>query len=321
MNPSYTTPPSRTVKTVVSLTRTSDCRSDRSHADAPSGRTPGVLRAPSEPPPQHCSTSLDPPSPISPKGCPDTPPNTPRTAPRMCRTATLAVGSVESEIAHRERLGAGVIRGHAPQLRSGEDIELGLGIVRMHERESAHVHRLALRARACNAPCADEPVGRSFALRGMDSSRCRRARHRSDRTHPGPACWQGRTRSLQRPRRSCWGPSSGHISFRPPGRHGRPGFSTRAVSHGDDINGNDDHGCLFVPLARDAVIHAWDIARATRTDERLDPGLVDATLDLLSPTEMAAGRGTYAKPVEIDEGASPQQRLLAAVGRNPLPVV
>jgi uncharacterized protein (TIGR03086 family) len=77
----------------------------------------------------------------------------------------------------------------------------------------------------------------------------------------------------------------------------------------------------LVPLARDAVIHAWDIARATRTDERLDPGLVDATLDLLSPTEMAAGRGTYAKPVEIDEGASPQQRLLAAVGRNPLPVV
>jgi uncharacterized protein (TIGR03086 family) len=77
----------------------------------------------------------------------------------------------------------------------------------------------------------------------------------------------------------------------------------------------------LVPLARDAAIHAWDIARATETDERLDPGLVDATLDLLSPTEMAAGRGTYARPVEMDAGASPQQRLLAAVGRNPLPVV
>lgn len=64
-------------------------------------------------------------------------------------------------------------------------------------------------------------------------------------------------------------------------------------------------------------IAAWDIARATGTDERLDPGLVDATLDLLSPSEMAAGRGTYARPVEIDAGASPQERLLAAVGRNP----
>jgi uncharacterized protein (TIGR03086 family) len=76
-----------------------------------------------------------------------------------------------------------------------------------------------------------------------------------------------------------------------------------------------------VPLARDAAIHAWDIARATGTDERLDPGLVDATLDLLSPTEMAAGRGTYARPVEVDGDAPPQERLLAAVGRDPRPAV
>jgi len=73
----------------------------------------------------------------------------------------------------------------------------------------------------------------------------------------------------------------------------------------------------LVPLGRDAVIHAWDIARATRTDERLDPALVEATLVQLDRTQMSAGRGTYAPPVTLPSGSTAQQRLLAAVGRDP----
>jgi uncharacterized protein (TIGR03086 family) len=73
----------------------------------------------------------------------------------------------------------------------------------------------------------------------------------------------------------------------------------------------------LVPLGRDAVVHAWDIARATGTDESLDPILVDFTLVQLDPTQMAAGRGTYAAAVELPPGSTALHRLLAAVGRAP----
>lgn len=73
----------------------------------------------------------------------------------------------------------------------------------------------------------------------------------------------------------------------------------------------------LIPLGRDAVIHAWDIARATGTDERLDPSLVDATLAQLAPDQMAAGRGAYGRRVTLPPGATAQDRLLAATGRDP----
>ena len=73
----------------------------------------------------------------------------------------------------------------------------------------------------------------------------------------------------------------------------------------------------LIPLGRDAVIHAWDIARATHTDERLDPLLVEATLAHLEPSQMAAGRGTYGERLELHPGATMQDRLLAATGRDP----
>ena len=73
----------------------------------------------------------------------------------------------------------------------------------------------------------------------------------------------------------------------------------------------------LVPLGRDAVIHAWDISRATGTDEMLAPMLVDATLAQLSSTQMTAGSGTYAAPIILPPGSSAQHRLLAACGRDP----
>lgn len=73
----------------------------------------------------------------------------------------------------------------------------------------------------------------------------------------------------------------------------------------------------LVPLGRDAVIHAWDIARATGTDDSLDPALVEATLVRLDRTQMSAGRGTYGAPIALPSRSTTQQRLLAAVGRDP----
>jgi uncharacterized protein (TIGR03086 family) len=73
----------------------------------------------------------------------------------------------------------------------------------------------------------------------------------------------------------------------------------------------------LIPLGRDAVIHAWDIARATGTDERLDPSLVEETLAHLVPAQMAAGRGKYGQRIELPPGATTQDRLLAATGRDP----
>jgi uncharacterized protein (TIGR03086 family) len=69
----------------------------------------------------------------------------------------------------------------------------------------------------------------------------------------------------------------------------------------------------------DVLIHTWDLARATGQDERLDPGLVDACTAMFLPEMPERGReaGIIGPAVEIGDDASPQDRLLAAMGRHP----
>lgn len=68
----------------------------------------------------------------------------------------------------------------------------------------------------------------------------------------------------------------------------------------------------------DHTIHGWDLARATEGDTELDPLLVEAVSGWLEPRRaMLAGTGMFASPVAAGEGASPQARLLAALGRQP----
>jgi uncharacterized protein (TIGR03086 family) len=69
-------------------------------------------------------------------------------------------------------------------------------------------------------------------------------------------------------------------------------------------------------LTADLTVHSWDLARATGGDEALDPALVRAA-------EAPAGRlpgdgvpGLFDPPVEVPDGASPQDRLLARFGRR-----
>jgi uncharacterized protein (TIGR03086 family) len=66
----------------------------------------------------------------------------------------------------------------------------------------------------------------------------------------------------------------------------------------------------------DLVIHAWDLARATGLDERLDPDDVHAVFEAMQPMdEMMRGSGSFGPKLEPPPGADEQTRLLAFMGR------
>src|SRR5215217_140176 len=69
----------------------------------------------------------------------------------------------------------------------------------------------------------------------------------------------------------------------------------------------------------DVLIHTWDLARATGQDETLDAVLVDACTAMFLPEMPERGReaGIVGPAVEVGEDASAQDRLLAAMGRQP----
>jgi uncharacterized protein (TIGR03086 family) len=70
----------------------------------------------------------------------------------------------------------------------------------------------------------------------------------------------------------------------------------------------------------DLVVHAWDLLRAARLDETLDPMIVDGVLALVAPhlDEMLA-YGAYGEGPSgsLPADASPQLRLLDDFGRRP----
>jgi uncharacterized protein (TIGR03086 family) len=71
----------------------------------------------------------------------------------------------------------------------------------------------------------------------------------------------------------------------------------------------------------DLTVHAWDLARATDQEYRLndatDPVLdqVTATVGEMAPT--ARAMGMFGTPVRVPDTASPLDRLLAETGRDP----
>jgi uncharacterized protein (TIGR03086 family) len=69
----------------------------------------------------------------------------------------------------------------------------------------------------------------------------------------------------------------------------------------------------------DVLIHTWDLARATGQDEKLDPDLVEACSAMFLPEMPERGRaaGIVGPAVDVGQDASPQDRLLAAMGRRP----
>jgi uncharacterized protein (TIGR03086 family) len=68
----------------------------------------------------------------------------------------------------------------------------------------------------------------------------------------------------------------------------------------------------------DLLVHAWDLARATGQDERLDPAEVSGFLAGIEPWDAALrSSGHYGARVPVPEDADDQAKLLAFTGRRP----
>jgi uncharacterized protein (TIGR03086 family) len=69
----------------------------------------------------------------------------------------------------------------------------------------------------------------------------------------------------------------------------------------------------------DNLVHTWDLAVATGQDPTLDADLVDACVAMFLPDMPERGRaaGIVGAAVAVPVDASPQDRLLGAMGRRP----
>lgn len=96
---------------------------------------------------------------------------------------------------------------------------------------------------------------------------------------------------------------------------GEPGSTDRVVhvSWGD-IPGGEYLSQLFA----DHLVHAWDLARGIGADERLDPQLVEACLEIFGPQEdFLKATGMFGERIDVPADADAQTRLLAVYGRRP----
>lgn len=72
-------------------------------------------------------------------------------------------------------------------------------------------------------------------------------------------------------------------------------------------------------LIGDLLIHSWDLARSIGADETLPDAAVQATMMGLQrvPAEMLRSSNMFGPPIDVDDDASAQERLLAFTGRRP----
>ena len=74
-------------------------------------------------------------------------------------------------------------------------------------------------------------------------------------------------------------------------------------------------------LSTDAVVHTWDLARATGGDDTLDPAEVQTLLEASKAMEAEFGdamrsAGAFGPALDAPEGADDQTRVLAFLGRK-----
>jgi len=71
--------------------------------------------------------------------------------------------------------------------------------------------------------------------------------------------------------------------------------------------------------AMDQLVHTWDLAVALDADRALDPELTEAIVAMFLPAMPEVGRqaGFVGPEVAVPDGASAQERLLGAMGRDP----
>ncbi len=94
-----------------------------------------------------------------------------------------------------------------------------------------------------------------------------------------------------------------------------PGAVDRIVhlSYGDEKASE-----YAMQLAADHLVHGWDVAAATGQDRSLPAEQVEAVAAWFAERQAAyQAAGLIADPVPLRDGASAQDRLLAAFGRDP----
>jgi uncharacterized protein (TIGR03086 family) len=82
--------------------------------------------------------------------------------------------------------------------------------------------------------------------------------------------------------------------------------------------GDTPAGEYLMQLAADHLIHGWDVAFAVGGDTRLEPDLTSAiALWFAEREDLYRAAGVIGPRVALPDGASEQDRLLAAMGRDP----
>lgn len=75
---------------------------------------------------------------------------------------------------------------------------------------------------------------------------------------------------------------------------------------------------LYSIAASEQLLHGWDLAKATGQDTALDPELAVAFDQMIRPNiDNAVEGGFYGPSVQVDDGASAGDKLVALVGRRP----
>ena len=87
------------------------------------------------------------------------------------------------------------------------------------------------------------------------------------------------------------------------------------LSYGDEQTSE-----YLVQMLTDAAVHGWDLAKGIDADA--DPGIDDETATLLlehwrKHEAMIRGSGMFGDNVTVPDDASPQDKLLALLGRTP----
>jgi uncharacterized protein (TIGR03086 family) len=74
----------------------------------------------------------------------------------------------------------------------------------------------------------------------------------------------------------------------------------------------------LIPRLSDLLIHTWDLARATGSDERIDPDAAAVVLEFLEPNdEILRSTGTFGPKIDPPPGADAGVQLLCFSGRRP----
>ena len=77
---------------------------------------------------------------------------------------------------------------------------------------------------------------------------------------------------------------------------------------------------IFVGTTMDQFIHGWDLAKATGQDTALDPSLVEFAYGMLTSggfADMGRQAGFIGPEIAASDDASPQDKLIAYMGRQP----